>query len=81
MSSPKGPPFTVPRYGSLGESIIAERDWLKGALREVYEVWAGSDGFVPQTAAEGYQQRLILQMRDAAARGLGKTISPQSEPK
>lgn len=32
MARPKGPPFTVPRYGSLGASIIAERDWLKADL-------------------------------------------------
>src|SRR3972149_3504134 len=37
--------------------------------REVYEIWAGSEGFTPQTAPEGYQQRLIEQMRDAAAKG------------
>lgn len=29
MARPKGPPFTVPRYGSLGASIIGERNWLK----------------------------------------------------
>lgn len=43
--------------------------------REVYEIWAGSDGFVPQTAAEGYQERLILQMRDAAKGGLSVKAS------
>lgn len=31
-----GPPFTVERYGSLGDSIIAERDWLRKRLA-VYE--------------------------------------------
>jgi hypothetical protein len=25
---PHGPPFTVERYGSFGQSVIAERDWL-----------------------------------------------------
>ena len=38
--------------------------------REVYEIWAGSDGMVPETAPEAYQERLINQMRDAAKRGL-----------
>ncbi len=38
--------------------------------RAVYEVWAGSDGMVPETAPEAYQERLIHQMRDAAKRGL-----------
>lgn len=27
--TPTGPPFTVERYGSLGESIMGERDWLR----------------------------------------------------
>jgi len=40
-----GPPFTVERYGSLGESIIAERDWLQQEIerltreRDEYKVW------------------------------------------
>jgi hypothetical protein len=25
---PHGPPFTVERYGTFGQSVIAERDWL-----------------------------------------------------
>ena len=35
---------------------------LEAALREAYEVYAGSDGFIPETAAEGYQQQLISEM-------------------
>lgn len=54
----------------LKDKALAVVERLRAALREVYEVWAGSDGFVPATAAEGYQQRLIEQMRDAASRGL-----------
>lgn len=38
--------------------------------REVYEIWAGIEGFIPATAPEAYQQRIIDQMREAAARGL-----------
>lgn len=41
------------------------------ALREVYEIWAGMDGFEPQTAPEAYQKRVIEQMRDAAQKALG----------
>lgn len=37
-NSCNGPPFTVDRYGSLGESIIAERDWLRGQLTKA-EQW------------------------------------------
>lgn len=43
--------------------------------REVYEIWAGSEGFVPETAPGGYQRRLIEQMRDAAKGGLAVKTS------
>ena len=39
--------------------------------REVYDIWAGIEGFVPKTAPEAYQQRIIDQMREAAAKGVG----------
>ena len=35
---------------------------LEAALRAAYEVYAGSDGFVPETCAEGYQRQIITQM-------------------
>ena len=38
--------------------------------REVYEIWANTEGFTPLTAPESYQQRAIEQMRLAAAKGL-----------
>jgi hypothetical protein len=45
---------------------------LEAALREAYEVYAGSDGFIPETAAEGYQQQLIKQMVDIIGAALEK---------
>lgn len=42
--------------------------------REVYEIWANTEGFTPVTAPESYLQRAMEQMRDAAAKGL----SPKS---
>lgn len=38
---------------------------LKGVI-EIYEIYAGSEGFQPITAPEAYQQRLINQMKDIA---------------
>jgi hypothetical protein len=46
---------------------------LEAALREAYEVYAGSDGFIPETAAEGYQQQLIKQMVEIIGAALEKT--------
>ena len=41
---------------------------LESAMREIYEVYAGSDGFIPETCAEGYQQQLIKEMAEIAAK-------------
>lgn len=49
------------------------------ALREVYEIWGGMEGFEPQTAPEAYQRRIIEQMRDAAQRGLGSQTTSTAE--
>lgn len=44
------------------DRLTAENERLRAALREAYEVYAGSDGFIPETAGEGYQQQIIRQM-------------------
>ena len=43
---------------------------LKESMREIYEVYAGSDGFIPETAPEGYQQKIIKDMVDIAKKHL-----------
>jgi len=50
--------------------LTAEVERLRAALRGAYEVYAGSDGFIPETAAEGYQQQIIKQMVDAISAAL-----------
>jgi len=45
---------------------------LESALREAYEVYAGSDGFIAETAAEGYLQQLISEMVAIIGAGLKK---------
>ena len=54
------------RYDAADEihKLRARIAALEAALREAYEVYAGSDGFIPETAAEGYQQQIIKQMVD-----------------
>lgn|SRR5574343_871123 len=46
--------------------LRAERDALQSRLDEVREIYAGMDGFIPQTAPEGYLLRIVKQMYDAA---------------
>ena len=45
---------------------------LEAALRDAYEVYAGSDGFIAETCAEGYQQQIITQMVDCISAALGE---------
>ena len=43
---------------------------MEQALEEIREIYAGMDGFIPETCPEGYQQRIIKQMYRAAVEGL-----------
>ena len=43
---------------------------LEAALREVFEEWAGSEGFIPETAPEGYLLQLTKRMADIARAAL-----------
>ena len=56
-------------------------DKLNAALKEIYEIWAGSEGIpLPTTAPEAYLLRLIEQMRDVARDALRATLKqPQQE--
>jgi len=76
--------YCVPRYllsfhdlDNLVNQILvlrAENERLRTALRDAYEVYAGSDGFIPETAAEGYLQHIIKQMVDCINTGLEKKL-------
>lgn len=56
------------------EVELAEKEMeiasLREAAREAYEVYAGSDGFIPETAPEAYQQRLLAQMAEILGNAL-----------
>lgn len=56
--------------GEMVATLTARVKELEGALRAAYEVYAGSEGFVPETAAEGYQQQIIKQMVDCISAAL-----------
>ena len=57
--APKGPPFTVARYGSLGASICAERDALRGALEALYALVQGE---APSLLEDNHHDQIV---RDA----------------
>ena len=53
------------------EKAEAKNAALHQCLRNVYEVWAGSEGIpAPTVASEAYLLSLVEQMRDAAKEGL-----------
>lgn len=57
----------------IAEDIDAAADrieTLEAALREVFEQWAGSEGFIPETAPEGYLLQLTKRMADIARAAL-----------
>lgn len=44
------------------EALRAENERLRTALRDAFEVYAGSEDFIPETCGEGYQRQIIQQM-------------------
>lgn len=54
----------------LIETQAREIERLREALREVFEEWAGSEGFIPETAPEGYLLQLTKRMADIASAAL-----------
>ena len=58
-------------YAEYCHQAADEIDRLRQVARNVYEVWAGSEGIpMPETAAEAYLLHLVEQMRDEAKHGL-----------
>jgi len=45
---------------------------LLEALKEIREIYAGMEGFIPETAPEGYCQHIIKQMYEAAQRAIAE---------
>jgi len=55
------------------DAQAAEIEKLREALKEVFEAWAGSEGFIPETAPEGYLLYLTKRMAHIARAALGET--------
>ena len=67
------------RNGEAIQELKANNEALHEAMHEIYEVWAGSEGFDPETAPEAYQQQLIKEMRDIAGRNLETLRAAQKQ--
>ena len=56
-----------PFYGAQEYVPVGELERLRAALNDIFEMWAGSEGFIPHTAPEGYLLMLVKKMADRAA--------------
>jgi hypothetical protein len=48
------------------DALLLELAEAQAKLSEIREIYTGMEGFIPQTAPEAYQQRVLKQMYDAA---------------
>ena len=55
-----------------GQQTERDCNRLTMSLAEIREVWAGSDGLMPQTAPEGYLVRLLIQCYEISTEALEK---------
>lgn len=54
------------------EQLQKDNEKQGQALKEIVEIYAGMDGFIPETAPEAYQKRIIRQMYEAAKEALNQ---------
>jgi len=61
--------LNVPDFLRDKDNLIAElreeNTKLKERIHEACEVYTGMDGFIPETAPEAYQRRILRQMYEA----------------
>lgn len=50
------------------KKLQKENEKLRAAMHDIYEVYAGSEGFIPQYCSEAYLQGLVKEMADIAAK-------------
>ena len=60
----------IERLNNVNQELHSENARLREGLREVFEQWAGSEGFIPETAPEGYLLQLIKRMAFTASAAL-----------
>lgn len=58
------------------DALESENMALRAAMHEIYEVYAGGEGFIPQTCPEAYLQELVKEMAEIAAKH--KRDAPES---
>lgn len=57
--------FELNGTAELVAQLEAENATLRERIHEAKEIYIGMEGFVPVTAPEGYQQRILKQMWEA----------------
>lgn len=67
---------TLANIDKAGGEQLVQR--YRDALEEIREIYADMDGFIPETAPEGYQQRIIKQMWEVTKQALANIDKPNS---
>ena len=62
--------YRCPMHGQLSKGPPDDTTKLTAALREIFELYAGSEGFIPQTCPEGYLLDLTKRMATVAGDAL-----------
>lgn len=57
-------------YSTVLYDAVTEIERLRAALRDAYEVYAGSEGFIAETCAESYRRQIIKKMVDCISAAL-----------
>lgn len=58
---------------AMQAAASGELERLRAALNDIFEMWAGSEGFIPHTAPEGYLLMLVKKMAVRAALAKGES--------
>jgi len=69
----------VSELDEKADRLAAENERLRAWLREAFEVYANSEGFISETAAEGYQQQVIKQIINCTNAGLAALQDKRDE--
>ena len=59
--------------------LRAENEKLRAAMHEIYEVYAGGEGFIPQTSVEACLHERVNKIADIAAKHLLCAASKETE--
>lgn len=67
------------KHGIEITRLILRAESLERGYDEIVEIYANMEGFIPETAPEGYQQKIIRDMYEAATKYTWERYIPHVE--